>query len=194
MKKSDLIFSLKKLNCLNLCAIEIISVVIHKDLKMELLKSIQSQTSLGDINFKKGLTNLLENNILEWVPEKSHRKKALYYGKTLLSLGAKQIVKTYTIKEKKAANREISMRNLKNHPSNKKKNNALDASGSFWQDKGTGYSEPHHCIKQSTIINQNYLINTDKDIKQNFMIQFEKGLKIPTAHLYRKAMAKYVPQ
>lgn len=141
------------------------------------------------------MKNLLENDILIWTPEKSHRKKALYYGSVMLAMGAKQIVKSYENDARKIeihAKRLLNLRNQGYVDKNKVKN--CDAFSSTWSQRGCGYENPHYLNDQGRVINSQYITTENSDLKNKFMARYSKGVKIATAHLYRKAAARYVPQ
>lgn len=194
MKNEDIILYLKNLDCLNFHAIQIISVSLSKFLKLESVEGLRKMCGLGEINFRKGLNCLLENEVLEWVPEKSARKKALYYGKVLLDLGLNQIIKPYVLASQKEDLQKIRLKNLQKGRESKNKICGLEVVGSFWSDRGLGHKEPHQVISESNIINEKYLFTDRIDFKDNFNNKMNEGNKVPTAHLYRKAMARYVPQ
>jgi hypothetical protein len=174
---------LEKLSQLSLSVdgLAMINAVIEKKLKLELSNDFQSAVCLSDKRYRAGLNELLEYELLEWRPERSHRKKALYLGRKAIALGASQIVKSYTIA---AQSDRVVEECLNPKPT-------MGAAG--WPNRGI--TEKHHRDDKTSpgmAIHQPYYVTQDKGLRNRFLAVYHKGKKIATAHLYQKAMARYV--
>jgi hypothetical protein len=157
-----------------------INAVFEKKLRLELSGDFQSAVRLSDKRYRAGLNELLEYELLEWKPERSHRKKALYLGRKALALGADQITKSYTLSS--ASDRIVEECLNPKEPMR----------GPQWHDRGLGIRHARSDkTSEGAVRYQPYYVTSDKCLKNRFLAVYRKGAKLATAHLYQKAMARY---
>lgn len=159
----------------------VMRTIVDKKLTLESVVDFQKAVPLADRLFKAAMSELLEKGYLEWVPEKTLRRKAMYLGKAFLALGMRQIVKSYK-NEYTADDVVKECFNVKNPAIN----------GPNWHDKNKGFKNPHGEAKPTLEITtyQPYYVNSTDALKKGFFKVYGKTNKVPTAHLYRKAMAR----